>query len=139
MYTKLITQLCMYKRRYAINRIKHTIVRPVYCSSNKIGRSYNYLESYDVVTSQVVLHTTHPTKPGRTFLNQVGTSPRISTKRQIYYQIHKMNFQFWAILGSQGRKGKFCHSILQLRAFFLCFNGQNKYFFWTFYTLQHPH
>ena len=131
MYTKLITQLCMYKRRYAINRIKHTIVRPVYCSSNKIGRSYNYLESYDVVTSQVV-HTTHPTKPGRTFLNQVGTSPRISTKRQIYYQIHKMNFQFWAILGSQGRKGKFCYSILQLRAFFYVLMDKTFFFYFLY-------
>ena len=33
--------------------------------------------------------------------------PKISTKRYIYWEIHKKDFQFWDILGSQGSRGKF--------------------------------
>ena len=123
----------MYKRRYPINRIKHTIVRPVYCSSNKIGRSYNYLESYDVVTSQVV-HTRHPNQARQNIFESSGYRYVISTERWIYYKIHKMNFQFWAFLGSQGSKGKFCWSILPLRAVFYVLLGKILFFYFLYIT-----
>ena len=124
----------MNKRRYAINRIEHTIFRPVYCSSNKIGRSYNYLESYDVVTSQVV-HNTHPTQQGRTFLNQVGTSLRISTKR--YYQIQYSwnEFSVFSHFGQWGQQGKFLLKYPTLAGSVLCFNGQNNIFFYFLYIV----
>ena len=56
------------------------------------------------MTSQVV-HTTHPNQARQNIFKSSGYKPENKhLEIDLYYQIDKMNFQFWAILGSQGSK-----------------------------------